>query len=102
MITMRFYTYEKQFIQVSIVMLLLLTVLGILYIWFLNRSVLRPFRKMQLFAKHIARGDLEVPLEMDRNHLFGAFTESFDMMWKSLQRLDTANIWRIKVKGTGC
>ncbi|OMD61922.1 HAMP domain-containing sensor histidine kinase [Paenibacillus odorifer] len=75
---------KKQFIQVSIVMLLLLTVLGVLYIWFLNRSVLRPFRKMQLFAKHIARGDLEVPLEMDRNHLFGAFTESFDMMREEL------------------
>jgi signal transduction histidine kinase len=75
---------KQQFIQVSVVMLLLLTILGIFYIWFLNRSVLRPFRKMQLFAKHIARGDLEVPLEMDRNHLFGAFTESFDMMREEL------------------
>jgi len=75
---------KQQFIQVSVAMLLLLTILGILYIWFLNRSILRPFRKMQLFAKHIARGDLEVPLEMDRNHLFGAFTESFDMMREEL------------------
>lgn len=75
---------KQQFIQVSVAMLLLLTILGILYIWFLNRSILRPFRKMQLFANHIARGDLEVPLEMDRNHLFGAFTESFDMMREEL------------------
>jgi signal transduction histidine kinase len=75
---------KQQFIQVSVVMLLLLAILGIFYIWFLNRSVLRPFRKMQQFAKHIARGDLEVPLEMDRNHLFGAFTESFDMMREEL------------------
>ncbi|MNO83922.1 Alkaline phosphatase synthesis sensor protein PhoR [compost metagenome] len=75
---------KQQFIQVSILMLLLLTILGIFYIWFLNRSILRPFDKMQQFAKHIARGDLEVPLEMDRNHLFGAFTESFDMMREEL------------------
>jgi signal transduction histidine kinase len=75
---------KQQFIQVSVVMLLLLAILGIFYICFLNRSVLRPFRKMQQFAKHIARGDLEVPLEMDRNHLFGAFTESFDMMREEL------------------
>jgi signal transduction histidine kinase len=75
---------KQQFIQVSVVMLLLLAILGIFYIWFLNRSVLRPFRKMQQFANHIARGDLEVPLEMDRNHLFGAFTESFDMMREEL------------------
>lgn len=75
---------KQQFIQVSALMLLLLTTLGIIYIWFLNRSVLRPFHKMQLFAKHIARGDLDVPLAMDRNHLFGAFTESFDMMREEL------------------
>lgn len=75
---------KQQFIQVSALMLLLLTILGIMYIWFLNRSILRPFHKMQLFAKHIARGDLDVPLAMDRNHLFGAFTESFDMMREEL------------------
>lgn len=75
---------KRQMIQVSGLLLLLFTILGILYIWYLNRSILRPFHKMQLFAKHIARGDFEVPLAMDRNHLFGAFTESFDMMREEL------------------
>jgi signal transduction histidine kinase len=39
---------------------------------------------MQRFARHIALGELDIPLEMDRNHMFGAFTESFDMMREEL------------------
>jgi signal transduction histidine kinase len=79
-----FIQMKKQFVLVSVVMLALLTLLGFAYMMYLNKSILRPFRKMQLFAKHIARGDLEVPLEMDRNNMFGAFTESFDMMREEL------------------
>ncbi len=75
---------KKQFTIVFAAMLLLLSGLSFGYIMYLNTSILRPFRRMQLFAKHIAKGDLEVPLEMDRNHLFGAFTESFDMMREEL------------------
>lgn len=75
---------KKQFTFVFAAMLLLLSGLSFGYIMYLNTSILRPFRRMQLFAKHIAKGDLEVPLEMDRNHLFGAFTESFDMMREEL------------------
>ncbi|MEO3944665.1 HAMP domain-containing sensor histidine kinase [Gorillibacterium sp. CAU 1737] len=58
--------------------------LGLGYLLYLNKIVFRPFAKMQRFARHIAKGDLELPLEMDRNHLFGAFTESFDMMREEL------------------
>ncbi|WP_440109583.1 ATP-binding protein [Paenibacillus sp. QZ-Y1] len=63
---------------------LLLFLLGLIYALYLNRSILRPFRRLQRFAKQIAKGNLDVPLEMDRNHLFGAFTESFDMMREEL------------------
>lgn len=66
--------------------LLLLTVLCLAYILYLNRMIFRPFRKMQRFARHIATGELELPLEMDRNHMFGAFTESFDMMREALEK----------------
>lgn len=75
---------KKQFTFVFAAMLILLSALSFGYIMYLNTSILRPFRRLQLFAKHIAKGDLEVPLEMDRNHLFGAFTESFDMMREEL------------------
>lgn len=75
---------KQQFTLVFAVSILLLSLLCITYILYLNTTIFRPFRNMQLFAKHIAKGDLDMPLEMDPNHMFGAFTESFDMMREEL------------------
>ncbi|QWU15512.1 Signal transduction histidine kinase [Paenibacillus sophorae] len=54
------------------------------YLLYLHRSVIRPFNKLQSFAQQVARGNLDLPLAMDRNRLFGAFTESFDLMREEL------------------
>jgi nitrogen fixation/metabolism regulation signal transduction histidine kinase len=56
------------------------------YTFYLHITLLRPFRKMQSFAHQIAAGNLDIPLNMDRNNLFGAFTESFDLMREELHR----------------
>lgn len=48
--------------------------------------LVKPFRKLEGFAERIAGGNLEVPLEMDRQNLFGAFTESFDIMRAELKK----------------
>jgi signal transduction histidine kinase len=61
-----------------------LTVLCALYIIFLNQAVFKPFKKLQSFAVNVARGNLDMPLKMDRNNAFGAFTESFDIMREEL------------------
>ena len=64
---------------------LLTAVLGFSYFYYLDAKLLDPFRKMQMFARRIAMGDLDVPLEMDRGHLFGPFTEAFDIMRAQLK-----------------
>ncbi|MDF2921816.1 MAG: histidine kinase [Paenibacillaceae bacterium] len=79
-----FKSWRRQFTVAGGITVLLVLLLGLLYICYLNRTVLRPFEAMQRFARHIARGELDFPLTMDRNHLFGAFTESFDMMREEL------------------
>ncbi|MCL2152603.1 MAG: hypothetical protein FWH57_06555 [Oscillospiraceae bacterium] len=56
------------------------------YAFYLHNALLRPFKKMQGFARHIAAGNLDIPLEMDKNNLFGAFTESFDVMREELHK----------------
>lgn len=56
------------------------------YILYLNRRVIKPFNKMKGFAERVAGGDLDVPLEMDRGNIFGAFTESFDIMRSELKK----------------
>jgi len=59
------------------------TLAGFVYI---NRTILIPFKRMQNFAKDIAAGNLDIPLEMDKGGIFGNFTESFDLMREELKR----------------
>ncbi|MBE6872824.1 MAG: HAMP domain-containing histidine kinase [Ruminococcus albus] len=51
---------------------------------YLNRNVITPFKRMQSFAGKVAEGRLDEPLAMDRDNLFGAFSESFDIMREEL------------------
>lgn len=49
-------------------------------------TVIKPFAKMKGFAERVAGGNLDIPLEMDRHNMFGAFTESFDIMRSELKK----------------
>ena len=70
----------RRWTQASVVLLSLPVLFLCLYQWYLNRTILGPFDRLQGFAKHVAMGNLDMPLPMDRRHSFGAFTESFDLM----------------------
>lgn len=58
----------------------LLAIFSMLYLYYVNRTLLKPFQQLQYFAVNVARGNLEMPLKMDKNNYFGAFTESFDLL----------------------
>lgn len=58
----------------------------VIYLVFLNRRIMKPFKKLESFAERVATGNLDIPLEMDRENIFGAFTESFDIMRTELKR----------------
>ena len=47
--------------------------------------LIRPAADMQRFSSEIAGGNLDIPLPVRRNNLFGSFTESFDMMREQLK-----------------
>jgi signal transduction histidine kinase len=55
-------------------------------VFFIYRRILRPFKLLERFADNICVGNLDIPLTMDKNNYFGAFTESFDMMREELKR----------------
>lgn len=61
---------------------LAVTCLG--YLFYINKAIILPFNKMQKFAYNVAKGNFEDTLDMDKNNLFGAFTESFDIMREEL------------------
>lgn len=56
------------------------------YAVYIHFTMIRPFRKLKGFAKRVACGSLDIPLEMDKQNLFGAFTESFDIMRSELKK----------------
>ena len=61
---------------------------GIVSAWYfyINSSIIKPFKKLNFFAARVAEGNLDMPLEMDRGHVFGEFTESFDLMRSELKK----------------
>lgn len=56
------------------------------YILYLEKNIIHPFEKLREFASRVANGNLDIPLDMDRQNLFGAFTESFDIMRSELKK----------------
>lgn len=56
------------------------------YVFYIQATVVRPFFKLKKFAERVATGNLDIPLEMDRCNIFGAFTESFDLMRSELKK----------------
>lgn len=60
------------------------------YSIYLDYAIIRPFQKLKGFAMRIAGGNFDIPLTMDRQNLFGAFTESFDIMRFELKKAQMA------------
>lgn len=56
------------------------------YSLYLKKRIIDPFNKLDSFARMIAYGNLDIPLEMDRRNLFGSFTEAFDILRSELKK----------------
>jgi len=75
---------KLQLMSILLATFVVLAILSIVYMVYINRSVIRPFKQLQSFAAQVARGNLDIPLVMDKHNRFGAFTESFDLMREEL------------------
>ncbi|SEW36800.1 histidine kinase dimerization/phospho-acceptor domain-containing protein [[Clostridium] fimetarium] len=53
------------------------------YIYF---SVIRPFKKLNMFAGEISKGNMDRPLAYERNNMFGSFTWAFDSMRREIKK----------------
>ena len=81
------YTARKRSLVTVLAAVLLVQVVALLgYTAWLHWRLVKPFQKLKDFARRVAGGNLDVPLEMDRYNLFGAFTESFDLMRSELKK----------------
>lgn len=86
--------YIKIIIGISIIQILSF----IVYYIVLHINIIKPFKKMKEFSNRITAGDLEIPLEMDKNNNFGAFTEAFDIMRDEIKKSRTEEKKAISAK----
>ena len=73
----------KLIVGIGICGLVLLIAMILFYIY-VDRNIIKPFQRMEDFAGKVAEGRLDEPISMDRNNMFGAFSESFDIMREEL------------------
>ena len=63
-----------------------LTILaGYVLLAFVYYMFIRPFRELEGFSAEVAKGNLDFRLSMKKRNMFGAFTESFDIMREELK-----------------
>lgn len=55
------------------------------YFLYLHKKIIQPFRNLEKFAKEVANGNLDFTLELNKDNIFGSFTQSFDIMREQLK-----------------
>ena len=76
---------NKHYALLAAMMFAVILALLVIYSLYIQIRVISPFAKLKKFATRIASGDLDSPLEMDKGHVFGEFTEAFDIMREELK-----------------
>lgn len=71
--------------ELLLLILISVYVAGLLLMFIIWYYYIRPFNKLSAFAASVSKGNLDVPLNMDKHNYFGAFTESFDRMREELK-----------------
>lgn len=70
-------SFDPTLIIINTLISISFVIIIFLYIYF---AILRPFDKLKDFAKEIARGNFNLPLNYERSNYFGQFTWAFDSM----------------------
>lgn len=65
---------------------LLCVLFVLLLVWYVYRTILRPFERLENFAGEVAKGNLQATLDYERSNPFGAFTWAFDHMRREIMK----------------
>ncbi len=77
---------NKSYITTIVIISMIQVLAFIAYYVYLYINVIKPFKKMKSFASRVTDGNLDIPLTMDRDNNFGAFTEAFDIMRHEIKK----------------
>ncbi len=77
---------KKQLLIISCLLIGIVLVIMNLAFLMIHLRILRPFDRLKRFATNISVGNFDIPLYMQRDNYFGAFTESFDILREELKK----------------
>ena len=77
---------KKGFFGASIYLWVLMLICGYILIISFYASFVKPVRQLIGFSEEIAKGNLDDPLPIPKNNLFGSFVEAFDIMREELKK----------------
>ena len=78
--------YKNSLLYSIIGITLLQLILIVSFYFYIRKTIIKPFEDMSAFAARVAQGNLDTPLELDKKHVFGSFTEAFDLMRSELKK----------------
>lgn len=76
----RLQAHQRALAWVGAATLVVELILVVCVLAWLHARILAPFRDLESFAARVADGDLSAPLARDRANVFGAWSESFDLL----------------------
>lgn len=80
----RYKTTKRGFFGVAVLVWAFALIFGYLIIGYFHRNFMKPVKELQHFSEEIAKGNLEEPLPIHKNNVFGNFVEAFDLMREQL------------------
>ena len=88
----RYHNAQDKFLAVSLFLWGMILLGGYLMLLYFFLRLIRPVRELQHFSEEIAKGNLDEPLPIHKNNLFGNFVEAFDLMREQLVTARTREI----------
>ena len=73
------------FFYVSFLVWFTVLIGGYLFFYSIKRNFIKPVKELKNFSLNIAKGNLDEPLPMTKDNLFGEFVEAFDIMREELK-----------------
>jgi len=80
----RYNSAKDGFFVVSLLLWAMILLGGYLMLFSFFLSLIRPVQELQHFSEAIAKGNLDEPLPIHKNNIFGNFVEAFDLMREQL------------------
>ncbi len=89
---------EKNILKKGVILWLAVLLAGYALLLIIYIKVLRPEREMERFAAEIAKGNLDIPLPIKKDNVFGNLTTSFDIMREEMKNAREREITAEKAK----